>query len=137
MRGAYVWAMGLILFLAGSAFAAPVPVLREAAMWKFYPSETVQEAFFPCSMAPQYCEKLGLKDPSGFYKVYFEDGFVLTLLSSGDVVEHYYRPSDNNLEAFRVNLENYGSKTFQDLPEGLKKRLALRVEDMRAYGDKR
>ncbi|EHM10470.1 hypothetical protein TheveDRAFT_1351 [Thermanaerovibrio velox DSM 12556] len=134
MRALYALLISAVLSLYGIAWATPLQVLREAAMWKFYPAEKVQEAFFPCQMAPQYCDKLGIRDSDdGFYKVFFHDGFVLTLLSSGDVAEHYYLPSEVNLGLFKENLERYGSASFDKLPEGLKKRLMLRVEDMKRW----
>lgn len=130
-------ALVLWVLLFGVAFAAPLAVLREVAMWKLHPGEEVHAAYFSCTMAPQYCEKLGLGDSSGgFYKAYFKDGFVLTLLASGDVVEHYYMPSEINMEDFRDNLERYGSEgfNFSQFPEPVMKRLSVRVEDMRKWG---
>lgn len=76
-------------------------IKQEVEKWKFEPGENVTTTYFSCSAVN--CEKLGING-DGFYKAYFPDGFVLTLNSSGKVVDYYYCVSPVNEPAF---LENY------------------------------
>ncbi|MCS7232813.1 MAG: hypothetical protein NZ900_01735 [Synergistetes bacterium] len=100
-------------------------------MWKFVPEEKVVITYFPCSIAEESCKRLKVSD--GFFKAYFPDGFVLTISSSGEVLEHYYLPSEQHKKALDKNYELYGKADFENLPEELKKRLKTRIKDMRKF----
>ena len=79
-------------------------IKAEVEKWKFDPNENVVTTYFSCDIAN--CEKLGI-DGGGFYKAYFPDGFVLTLNSSGKVLDYYYCVSPVNESAFLKNYEKY------------------------------
>lgn len=126
----FVFAVSSLVFAQSSA-SDNLAVLREVAKWKFSPEEKASVAYFPCPMVQELCKKLKIKD--GIYKAYFTDGFVLTLSPSGEVLEHYYTPSEQHKEAFKKNMELYGRSEFENLPEDMRKRLRLRVEDMKSF----
>lgn len=130
--------LSLLLFIMATGFSLAeaqspdnLAVLREAAAWKFSPEEKVTISYFPCSMTQETCKRLKIKD--GIYKAYFTDGFVLTLSSSGEVLEHYYLPSEQHKEAFKRNMELYERSGFENLPEEIRRRLKIRVEDMKSF----
>ncbi|MCX7817574.1 MAG: PDZ domain-containing protein [Syntrophales bacterium] len=109
-------------------------VLREIAMWKFVPEEDVVETFFSCDLVTQidYCKRLNVKF-EGFYKAYFPDGFVLTLSPSGEILEHYYNPSERNVDSLERNWIIHRNSDFAGTDEARRKRLITRLGDLNAF----
>lgn len=60
--------------------------------------------YFPCSIAESICKKLNLKD--GFYKIYYQDEFVLTVDKNGNILESYYYGKKNTVRK-DINLEEF------------------------------
>ncbi|MCM8806558.1 MAG: hypothetical protein NC926_01155 [Candidatus Omnitrophica bacterium] len=44
--------------------------------------------YFPCNLALELCRRFNLKE--GFYKIYYEDEFVITVDKEGNIIESYY-----------------------------------------------
>lgn len=110
-------------------------VAREVNMWKFNTKEDVTTAYFPCTLATEYCKKLNIRD-DGFYKAYFYDGFVLTLSLSGKILEHYYNPSPKNMNMLIKNWDVYRNSDFKDLGQEIKKNLLMRRKDLKDFIEK-
>lgn len=128
---AYIFLILLFMeFIPLQAFAVENPlVLKEAYAWKLKPEEEMAVTFFPCEMVEESCRRFKIKLEEGFYKAYFPDGFVLSLSSSGKVLEYYYCVSENNRIAFEENLEIL--EKFNEAPATEK--MKLRIEDMKVY----
>lgn len=129
------WLFTFILLVTETAFAQTsqpdAEILREVSMWKLFPQEKVTISFFHCAMVQDHCKRLKVTD--GFFKAYFQDGFVLTLSRSGRVLEHYYSVSKNNEEAFNKSISLYKDSNSEGLPEEIKNRISMRIEDMNRW----
>ncbi|MEM3581535.1 MAG: tetratricopeptide repeat protein [Candidatus Bathyarchaeia archaeon] len=105
-------------------------VLREASLWHLQAEKEAVVTYFSCSVVN--CERLGIRE-EGFYKAYFEDGFVLTISLSGKIIDHYYNPSPNGLRALEKSLFTSSMWNFRDLPIERKRRLTVRSDDLERF----
>lgn len=111
------------------AHAVDVEPTNEAANWKLYPTEKYIGTFFPCEIVGEQCKKMY---GEGFWKYYFDDGFVLTLNKQGKLLDAYYALSEQHYIAFVSNFKNIISGKIRTDSPYLTKRFAL----MRAYASK-
>lgn len=74
------------------------------------PNATYNSTFFSCDLTAEYCSKLNLRD--GFYKIYYNDEFVITVDKNGNILESYYYGKNNpvrkdiNLNEFLKNIKS-------------------------------
>ncbi|GEM_PF-6025490 len=134
-----------LFLLAEVAWAShPPQVLEEARLWALDLDKDITVTYFPCSIAPGYCARLGiLGSREGFYKAYFTDGFVLTLTADGRVLESYYEVPEGSKLIFKMQFKLYADmseeevdEVFSDEPSSIRERMKARIRAMREYAKK-
>lgn len=137
--------LSALLALGGTSWAShPPEVFAEAKLWALDLDKEIAITYFPCSMASNYCAKLGILGfEEGFYKAYFTDGFVLTLTGRGKVLESYYEVPQGKELIFKMHYKLFADMSdeeiddvFSDEPKPLRERMKARIKAMRDYAEK-